>query len=267
MIAVKNVSKVYGRKESLLSALDDVSFVIPTGATAAIIGKSGSGKSTLMHILGGLDHPSSGQVMIGGRELAKLKRKELDTFRARSLGFVFQSFFIEGNQTCYQNVALPLEINRMARGRRRLLVQEALEAVELGDKLREKAKNLSGGGKQRLAIARAIVLRPKLIMADEPTGNLDSATGETVINLLFELNRSIGATLIIVTHDRELAARCQMQIELKDGKVVRVTGRGATAAGTSRVKPGRSDTHVRPGLHSAAAPLLNRVPKKRGRVQ
>jgi len=263
MIAAKNVSKVYGKKQSQLRALDDVSFVIPTGATAAIIGKSGSGKSTLMHILGGLDHPSSGQVVIGGKELAGLKRRELDTFRARELGFVFQSFFVEGNQTCYQNVALPLEINRMARGRRKLLVQEALEAVELGDKLREKARNLSGGQKQRLAIARAIVLRPKLIMADEPTGNLDSATGEKIVELLFGLNRSIGATLVIVTHDRELAARCQLQIELKDGKVVRVSGKSAKSAGAEQAGASRSNTPA-PSKSNALRPKL---PKRWRKVQ
>lgn len=224
MISVRQVSKVYGKKAGQFKALDDVSLEIPDGATTAIIGKSGSGKSTLMHILGGLDHPTSGEVMIGGKPLGQLKRKALDAFRAKSLGFIFQSFFIEGNQTCYQNVALPLEINRVPLNRRKAMVREALAAVDLSDKISEKAKNLSGGGKQRLAIARAIVLKPKLILADEPTGNLDSLTGEKIVQLLFGLNRGIGATLIIVTHDRELAARCQLQIELKDGRVMNVTG-------------------------------------------
>jgi putative ABC transport system ATP-binding protein len=220
MISVQNLKKLYGKKAGQFIALDDVSFTIPTGTTAAIIGKSGSGKSTLMHIIGGLDHPTSGKVVINDKELGTLKRAKMDMFRAKELGFVFQSFFIEGNQTCYQNVSLPLEINKVSRRSRKKLVTQALQAVDLGDKINEKAKNLSGGGKQRLAIARAIVLNPKLIMADEPTGNLDSATGEKIIQLLFGLNKSTGATLIIVTHDRELAARCQMQVELKDGRVV-----------------------------------------------
>lgn len=220
MIEVRNVTRVYGKKSGAFQALRGVSFRIPTGATAAIIGKSGSGKSTLMHLMGGLDKPSSGEILIDGKPLHELSRKAMDTFRARDLGFVFQSFFIEGNQSCYQNVSLPLEINKVPRGKRRQLAEKALEQVELFDKVKAKAGTLSGGQKQRLAIARAIVNRPKVLMADEPTGNLDSATGEKVIDLLFELNKRLQCTLIIVTHDDELANRCQYRIELKDGIVI-----------------------------------------------
>ncbi len=219
MIEVKAVRKVYGKKDSSFEALKGVSFTIPTGATVAIIGKSGSGKSTLMHIMGGLDHPSEGSVVVDGQSIGDMKRKQIDRFRAHDLGFVFQSFFVEGNQTCYQNVGLPLEINDIGFGARKKLIESALTRVELLDKVNSKAKNLSGGQKQRLAIARAIVNSPKLIMADEPTGNLDSATGDKIIELLFDLNKESGSTLVIVTHDHDLANQCDMQIVIKDGEV------------------------------------------------
>lgn len=222
MITVRNLTKIYGKKENAFQALHDVSFDIPDGATVAIIGKSGSGKSTLMHIMGGLDHPTEGEVTIDGKTLHTLKRKAMDHFRAQDLGFVFQSFFVEGNQSCYQNVALPLEINEVSFRRRKKMVEEALARVELSEKLDAKAKNLSGGQKQRLAIARAIVNNPKLILADEPTGNLDSATGDKIIALLFGLNKANGSTLVVVTHDPDLAARCDMRIAIKDGTIVSV---------------------------------------------
>ncbi len=222
MIEVKNLTKVYGKKENVFTALNDVSFSIPDGARVAIIGKSGSGKSTLMHIMSGLDHPTSGSVSIEGNILATMKKKAVDAFRATQMSFIFQAFFVEGNQTSFQNVMLPLEIAKIGRRRRKAMVMEALTAVELAEKVNNRASNLSGGQKQRLAIARAIVNKPKLIFADEPTGNLDSATGEKIIDLLFDLNRTMGSTLIIVTHDDELAARCQIQIQLKDGKVLAI---------------------------------------------
>ncbi len=221
MIEVRDVTKIYGgtKKTGTFQALHGVSFEVPLGATVAIIGKSGSGKSTLMHLMGGLDRPTSGDIYIKGKPMSGLSMKSMDRFRARDLGFVFQSFFIEGNQTCYQNVALPLEINGVSRSKRKALVETALQQVELFEKAGVKARTLSGGQKQRLAIARAIVNSPKIIMADEPTGNLDSATGEKIIDLLFGLNRRLKLTLIIVTHDHDLAARCQYRISMKDGKV------------------------------------------------
>src|SRR5688572_20787473 len=138
MIEIKNVRKVYGKKENTFVALDGVSFTIPTGSTAAIIGKSGSGKSTLMHIMGGLDHPTEGEIVIDGKSLDKLKRKDIDHFRAEDLGFVFQAFFVEGNQTRFQNVALPLEITRTGTVRRRRLIEDALMKVDLLDKINNK---------------------------------------------------------------------------------------------------------------------------------
>ena len=246
MIEIKDVHKVYGKKENTFVALNGVSFAIPTGATAAIIGKSGSGKSTLMHIMGGLDHPTEGEIAVDGKVLSAMKRKEIDHFRAHDLGFVFQSFFVEGNQTCYQNVALPLEINKTALSARKARIEEALQKVELGDKINNKARNLSGGQKQRLAIARAIVNKPKLLLADEPTGNLDSATGENVIKLLFDLNKTMGSTLVIVTHDPDLAARCDMQISVKDGEIVSVENKikGKTATDSSLSALAKSSTKI-----------------------
>jgi len=222
MVELKSVSKVYGKKQNVFIALKDVSFKITDGETVAIVGKSGSGKSTLMHIIGGLDHPTTGLVNVNGQVLSQLKTQAMDKFRASELGFVFQSFFVEGNQSCYQNVALPLEINEVPIRQRRALVEQALEQVELTDKLNSKAKDLSGGQKQRLAIARAIVSKPKLIMADEPTGNLDSSTGDKVVEILFNMNKTLGATLIIVTHDEDLAAKCNIKITMKDGQVLSV---------------------------------------------
>lgn len=224
MIDVKNVNKTYGKKEGKFTALEDVSLQVPDGATVAITGKSGSGKSTLMHVISGLDRVTSGTITINGRELAQLKPKAVDLFRANEMSFIFQSFFIEPNQSCYQNVMLPLEIAEVSRRKRKAMVIEALKAVELSDKLNSQASKLSGGQKQRLAIARAIVNKPKLIFADEPTGNLDSTTGEKIMDLLFGLNKTLGSTLIIVTHDHELAARCQMQVKIKDGKIESVKG-------------------------------------------
>jgi len=219
MIEVKNVTKTYGKKSNVFTALDDVNFDIPDGASVAILGKSGSGKSTLMHAISGLDRPQQGEVIIDGENILKLKQKAVDAFRATKMSFIFQSFFVQGNETCYDNVSLPLEIAGVPRRARKARVIHALEAVELGDKIRSKAKNLSGGQKQRLAIARAIVNQPKILFADEPTGNLDSTTGDTVEKLLFNYNKKNGTTLIIVTHDPDLAEKCDIQIAIKDGKI------------------------------------------------
>lgn len=225
MIEVKNLGKIYGKKESAFVALEDINFKIDDGATVAIIGKSGSGKSTLMHVMSGLDHPTSGSVTINGKNIAEMKSKAIDRFRATEMSFIFQAFFIEANQTCFQNVMLPLEIAKVGRRRRAAMVKDALAAVDLSEKINLKAGKLSGGQKQRLAIARSIVNKPKLIFADEPTGNLDSATGDRVIKKLFELNKTLGATLIVVTHDDELASLCQVQINIKDGKIVDMINR------------------------------------------
>jgi putative ABC transport system ATP-binding protein len=224
MIELKNVSKVFGKKQNTFKALDDISLTIPDASTVAIVGKSGSGKSTLMHAMSGLDPATSGSIKIGSKLLNEMNPKEIDRFRSTDMSFIFQSFFIEANQSCLNNVLLPLEIARTPIGKRKSLALAALDSVELSDKISTKARNLSGGQKQRLAIARATVLKPKIIFADEPTGNLDSATGEKIIKLLFDLNKSIAATLVIVTHDQDLASRCKMRIYLKDGKLEKIEG-------------------------------------------
>ena len=200
-------------------ALNDVSLQIPTGVSVAILGKSGSGKSTLMHAISGLDRPQQGQVIIDGQDILKLKQKQVDEFRARKIGFIFQSFFVQGNESVADNVSLPLEIVKMPRSLRESKINEALKAVDLYEKRKNRAKDLSGGQKQRLAIARAIVGSPQIIFADEPTGNLDSETGAKVEELLFNYNKQEGTTLIIVTHDVDLAKKCDYQILIKDGMV------------------------------------------------
>jgi putative ABC transport system ATP-binding protein len=235
MLEVRGVTKVYGKKESRFKALDHVTFSVPEGSVIAIIGKSGSGKSTLMHAMSGLDSVDEGKILLHGKDIQGLSRKAAEKFRAKEMGFIFQSFFIEPNQSVFQNVMLPLEIGRVRSRKRKELVLEALKSVELLDKQKSRARDLSGGQKQRLAIARAIVHKPKLIFADEPTGNLDSQTGEKVIQLLFELNKSLGCTLVIVTHDHELANRCQIKIELTDGKLKSMTkAQSTTASNTPR---------------------------------
>lgn len=223
MIQIVEIGKVYGKKEQSFSALDGVSFTVPDGASVAIVGKSGSGKSTLMHIMSGLDHPSTGAVVIDEQDISSLKAKEIDKFRVEKIGFIFQSFFVQANETCYNNVALPLEISGIKGPKRKQRILTALKQVELDDKVNQKAGNLSGGQKQRLAIARAIVNVPRIIFADEPTGNLDTVTGAKVEQLLFGFNRKLGSTLVIVTHDEELATRCDMQVHLQDGKVTKIT--------------------------------------------
>ena len=223
MIELKGVTKTYGKKDSEFKALSNVSFQIPEGAIVAIIGKSGSGKSTLMHVMSGLDSVDAGTISVGVHNVQSMKRGAAEKFRAKELGFIFQSFFIEPNQSVFQNVMLPLEIGKIKASKRKVLVMEALKEVELTDKAKSRARDLSGGQKQRLAIARAIVHKPKLIFADEPTGNLDSATGGKVMKLLFNLNKTLGSTLIIVTHDNDLADTCQIKIELQDGKVKSIT--------------------------------------------
>ena len=227
MIEVKNVTKTYGKKQNAFRALNNVSLTIPDGASVAILGKSGSGKSTLMHAMSGLDRPEQGEVVIDGENILKLKQKAVDKFRAEKIGFIFQSFFVQGNESVYDNVGLPLEIARVPRSERKRRIQRALTSVEMLDKVRNKAKNLSGGQKQRLAIARAIANQPKIIFADEPTGTLDSVTSELVEDMLFGYNRDQGVTLIIVTHDEDLAAKCDILVNIKDGNIESVTDRKA----------------------------------------
>lgn len=231
MIELKNVTKIYGKKKNQFTALKNISLTIPTGASVAILGKSGSGKSTLMHAISGLDKPQKGQVIIDGQDILQLKPKRVDEFRAKKIGFIFQSFFVQGNESVIDNVSLPLEIARLPRKKRAHKINAALKAVDLYDKRKNRAKDLSGGQKQRLAIARAIVGDPQIIFADEPTGNLDSETGAKVEELLFDYNKQKGVTLIVVTHDADLAKKCDHQIIIKDGRVEKSTVPGGIKHG------------------------------------
>jgi len=223
MIRINNVTKIYGKSPNSFVALNDVTFHIHPGASVAIIGKSGSGKSSLLNIMSGLDRPQSGEVIIDNRDILAMKQDEIDRFRANDIGFIFQSFYVDMRDTCYQNVALVCEIANMPYSQHRRSIMRALEEVDLADKSKLRAADLSGGEKQRLAIARAIVNRPKILFADEPTGNLDSETGRLIEDLLFRYNKEKGVTLIIVTHDIDLARRCDLMVRIHDGKIMSST--------------------------------------------
>ncbi len=217
ILQVDDLRKTYGRGATRFEALKGVSFGVREGESLAIVGKSGSGKSTLMHLLALLDQPTSGTVRLAGRDASTLRGRELNRARNRTFGFVFQQFFLTPNATVLENVILPLKIAGVGRAERRRRGMAALAQLELDDKARNRASDLSGGQKQRVVIARALVNSPRVIFADEPTGNLDSATGAVVEDILFDLNREQGITLIVVTHDEELAARCDRRIHMRDG--------------------------------------------------
>ena len=205
--------------EGMLTILDDVSFAVGAGETVAVVGASGAGKSTLLALLAGLDEPSAGSVWLEGTELSALDEDGRAAARARHVGFVFQSFHLVPSLTAHENVMLPLEL--AGRPDARGTAQGVLTQVGLGPRLGHYPRQLSGGEQQRVAIARAFVTRPSVLFADEPTGNLDTATGHRVIELLFDLNAANGTTLVLVTHDREIAARCGRLVELDAGRMVR----------------------------------------------
>lgn len=220
MLEAKNLSKTYTSDGVAFEALKDVDLRIAAGDCIAIVGKSGSGKSTLMHLLACLDAPTRGNVLVDGEDTSRFTEKRKNTLRNEKFGFVFQQFFLNGRDTVFENVVLPMRI-RGASGRKlNDGAADAIAAVGLADKRNKKAKDLSGGEKQRVCIARALVGNPQVIFADEPTGNLDSATGAAVENMLFDLNREKGITLVIVTHDPDLAARCGRVVEMKDGQII-----------------------------------------------
>ncbi len=229
VLSTTNLTKVYGSGSTRFDALKGITLDIAEGESLAIVGKSGSGKSTLMHILAMLDTPTSGELVIDGKRAASLSGAKLNSLRNRTFGFVFQQFFLNPNASVLENVMLPLVIAGVKPRERKRRAREALTQLELADKAGNKATNLSGGQKQRVVIARALVNNPRIIFADEPTGNLDSATGATVEDMLFALNRNHGITLVIVTHDEDLAARCDRRIYLRDGEIVNSLERGVAA--------------------------------------
>lgn len=220
LVTAQNIVRVYGHGSSQFQALRGVSLDIQKGESVAIVGKSGSGKSTLMHILALLDHPTSGTITLNDQPVQSIKTKALN----QMFGFVFQQFFLNARDSVLENVMLPLRIGGITGSKRRYLAEAAIEAVGLSDKKNNHAQDLSGGQKQRVCIARALVNNPEIIFADEPTGNLDSTTGAKIENILFDLQQKQDITLIMVTHDQDLAAKCQRQIQIKDGQIVSEKG-------------------------------------------
>jgi len=218
VIRAENLTKVYRMGEVEVHALRGVSLEVRRGEVISIMGPSGSGKSTLMNILGCLDRPSSGEYRLGGRLVSDLSDDDLAVIRNQRVGFVFQTFNLLGRQTAVANVELPMRYAGVGNGRRKRAI-EALESVGLGDRLRHRPSELSGGQQQRVAIARALVNNPAILLADEPTGNLDSKSGEEIMKILLGLNRDLGTTLIFVTHDPGIAGQTERVIRLKDGLV------------------------------------------------
>ncbi|MEV6923548.1 ABC transporter ATP-binding protein [Dactylosporangium sp. NPDC051485] len=232
-LVAQEVTREYALDGVTVPALRGVSFTIDAGDYVAIIGPSGSGKSTLMHLLGGLDRPTSGRLLIGGRDVAGLDPRELARLRNETIGFVFQSFHLLARTSAVDNVGLPLVYRGMRAGERRRRAVAMLERVGLGHRLDHRPNQLSGGEQQRVAIARALVTDPQVLLADEPTGNLDTKNGQAVLALLEALNREQGVALVIVTHDREVAARADRQIVMRDGEIVPRQGPDGVAAGVA----------------------------------
>ncbi|MCW5663104.1 MAG: ABC transporter ATP-binding protein [Piscinibacter sp.] len=217
IIAVERVTKQVHDASGPLTILHEIEFILEARQSAAIVGASGSGKSTLLSIIAGLDTPSRGTVKLAGIDLFALGEDERAAVRAQKLGFVFQSFQLLANLTALENVMLPLELQGRHDARER--ATEMLGRVGLGERLRHYPRVLSGGEQQRVALARAFVVHPAVLLADEPTGSLDFATGEKVMELMFELNREAGTTLVLVTHDRGIAARCDRQLRIEAGRL------------------------------------------------
>jgi putative ABC transport system ATP-binding protein len=225
MISLRRVRKVYGQGETEVCALGGVSLDVPSGQFVAVVGPSGSGKSTLLHLMGGLDHPTSGEITIGGTPISGMTDDEITIFRRRKIGFVFQFFNLLPTLTAEENVALPLMLDGRTWRDVRPGVEAVLDQVGLGRRRRHRPDELSGGEMQRVAIARALVIDPLLILADEPTGNLDSRTGEQILGLIRDANRRRGATVLLVTHDAHAASYSSRTVTMQDGGIV-----GDTAA-------------------------------------
>jgi len=230
-LQLDHVSRHYTMGESSIRAVDDVSLVVPAGEFLALLGSSGSGKSTLLNLMAGLDRPTSGSIVSGGRNLAELSPLELARYRRNTVGMVFQSFNLLPRMTLEENVELPLRLAEVERGERAARVQEALERVRLAKRTGHRPSELSGGEQQRTAIARALVNRPKILFADEPTGNLDSATGEAILTLLREIQSTMDMTIVMVTHERHLAERFADRLAtMGDGKLLSTAATEAHAS-------------------------------------
>jgi putative ABC transport system ATP-binding protein len=222
MLQVKNVKKSFKAGDFTVLAVNDVSFKVNDGQFASIVGKSGSGKSTLLGLLGALDQPSSGEILVDNQDISKLHDKELINYRCKTIGFVFQNYNLVPNLTAIENVMLPMEFSGVGKDQRKSRASDLLDQVGLtADKQLRKPTRLSGGEQQRVAIARALANQPKLILADEPTGNLDSQTGSMIFDLLHNLSKSENTTIIVVTHDDEIAGKTDKTFRLSDGKLVK----------------------------------------------
>jgi putative ABC transport system ATP-binding protein len=220
MLSVRDATKTYRQGDTEVRALAGVTLDIAAGELVAIVGPSGSGKSTLLHLLGGLDVPTSGDILIDGASIARMSDDEVTIFRRRAIGFVFQFFNLMPTLSAEENVALPLLLDGKRTREVRPRVAAALDAVGLGHRRTHRPDELSGGEMQRVAIARALVIEPKVILADEPTGNLDSATGEQILELIRRANRERGATVVMVTHDAKAAAHGTRLVTMRDGRIV-----------------------------------------------
>ena len=220
-IRIENLSRHYPMGDALIRAVDGISMQIASGEFVALLGTSGSGKSSLLNLIAGLDHPTSGTVVVKENDLAKFSREELAKYRLHTVGMVFQSFNLIPSMTLFENVELPLRFAEVDRGKRESLARQALERVGLTQRLRHRPAELSGGEQQRASLARALINQPQLLLADEPTGNLDSQTGTEIMNFIREFNQTLGMTIIMVTHERALAERyASRMIFLADGKLV-----------------------------------------------
>lgn len=220
MIKLENVSKTYYMGGEPINALSNINLIVAEGEMVAVIGPSGSGKSTLLHIIGGLDSPTSGEVTINGQKLSNSSDTELAHYRNRSVGFVFQTFNLHPTYNALENVAMPLIFSKVPPTERLKRASEVLETMGLSKRSSHLPNQLSGGERQRVCIARALVTKPKLILADEPTGNLDSRSGAEIISILTSLHAEQGITLVMITHDANIASHCQRIINFKDGEVV-----------------------------------------------
>ena len=225
IIAVEHVTRQVTDSTGTLTILHDIDFTLRPRESTAIVGASGWGKSTLLAIVAGLDLPTQGTVRLAGIDIFRLSEDERAALRAQKLGFVFQSFQLLGHLTAQENVMLPLEL--LGRGDARAKAGEMLRRVGLGERLSHYPRTLSGGEQQRVALARAFVVEPAVLLADEPTGSLDFATGERVMQLMFDMNRESGTTLVLVTHDRDIAARCDRQLHIEAGRLVNVEAAAA----------------------------------------
>ncbi len=217
VLQAKDVTKIYGTGDQVIPVLRGINFTIEQGQRIAIVGASGTGKSTLLHVLGGLDSPSSGEVLLNDQPYSRLGEVEQGALRNRYLGFVYQFHHLLPEFSALDNVAMPLWIRRMPKAEAREQAEKILKAVGLGQRLQHAPGELSGGERQRAALARALVTQPACVLADEPTGNLDRATAEAVFEVMLSLNQQFGTALVIVTHDMELATRCDTQLTLKNG--------------------------------------------------